>query len=142
MSGPKQLVHRKRHGSHQKQTKHFLKVYWPYLPLAVMTLVIGVAWLWPHNRGTTLVWSAPAPWQTTARVTTDISSVSSNWPLVSHLLTGLTGFLLAVLLIRHGLTLRRYWRQGERFVRHHGWLDVYVFASLVLLISLGHALGY
>ncbi len=41
----------KRHGKHQKQTKHFLKVYWPYLPLAVILsigLVFSVLWK-PRN---------------------------------------------------------------------------------------------
>lgn len=34
--------HAKRHGKHQKQTRHFLKVYAPYLPL---TLIIGLGLL-------------------------------------------------------------------------------------------------
>jgi hypothetical protein len=27
------VAHQKRHGLHQKQTSHFMKTYWPYLPL-------------------------------------------------------------------------------------------------------------
>ncbi len=34
------VSHQKRHGLHQKQTPHFMKTYWPYLPLF---LGIGVA---------------------------------------------------------------------------------------------------
>ncbi len=37
----------KRHGKHQKHTKPFLKVYWPYMPLAVILsigLVFSVLW--------------------------------------------------------------------------------------------------
>lgn len=33
--------HAKRHGRHQKHTPDFLKVYWPYMPLA-MILIIGL----------------------------------------------------------------------------------------------------
>lgn len=32
------LSQRKRHGAHQKQTKHFLKVYYPYLPLLAIVI--------------------------------------------------------------------------------------------------------
>jgi hypothetical protein len=37
----------KRHGKHQKRTRHFTKVYWPYLPMAVILsigLVFSVLW--------------------------------------------------------------------------------------------------
>jgi len=49
----------KRHGKHQKQTRHFLKVYWPYLPLA-MVLSIGLVFsaLWqPRNSSGVLAYA-------------------------------------------------------------------------------------
>ncbi len=39
--------HRKRHGSHQKHTKPFIKVYLPYLPLTIIVatgLILSTAW--------------------------------------------------------------------------------------------------
>lgn len=35
----KAVHHRKRHGAHQKRNNHFVKTYWPYLPLA---FIVGV----------------------------------------------------------------------------------------------------
>lgn len=32
-------THKKRHGSHQRRSNHFMKAYWPYIPIA---LIIGV----------------------------------------------------------------------------------------------------
>lgn len=41
------IAHQKRHGKHQKPTKHFLNTYWPYLPLALsvfISLVVSNHW--------------------------------------------------------------------------------------------------
>lgn len=39
------IHHKKRVGAHQKQTKPFMKTYWPYLPLfmvaAIVLIVVG-----------------------------------------------------------------------------------------------------
>lgn len=50
-SNTNQRVHRKRQGKHQKRTSHFLKVYSPYLPLALfigLSLFITAGWR-PHT---------------------------------------------------------------------------------------------
>lgn len=33
------IHHKKLSGTHQKQTKSFMKTYWPYLPLYVISIV-------------------------------------------------------------------------------------------------------
>jgi hypothetical protein len=43
---PSTSIHeKKRVGNHQKQTKHFMKAYWPYLPLfglaGILIIVVG-----------------------------------------------------------------------------------------------------
>jgi hypothetical protein len=38
MPASHQSHHKKRHGKHQKQTKDFLNVYWPYVPLLLIIL--------------------------------------------------------------------------------------------------------
>lgn len=43
---PTSVRHQKHHGQHQKQTKHFMNIYWPYLPLI---LVVGVGLLINSN---------------------------------------------------------------------------------------------
>jgi hypothetical protein len=50
---PKNTVHhRKRRGGHQKRSNHFVKTYWPYLP---MLLLVGVGLflnsMWAHASG-------------------------------------------------------------------------------------------
>lgn len=44
--------HKKRHGKHQKHTKKFLEVYWPYVPL-LLVIVAGIIFsnLWQPRRG-------------------------------------------------------------------------------------------
>lgn len=39
---PMQSVHKKRHGAHHKKGNHYLKVYWPYVPM-LMIVIIGLA---------------------------------------------------------------------------------------------------
>ena len=40
---PRSTVHhKKRHGNHQRRSTHFMKAYWPYLPIA---LIVGVGML-------------------------------------------------------------------------------------------------
>ena len=49
----------KRHGKHQRHTRPFLKVYWPYIPMAVI-LSVGLAFsvLWQvHTKGQVLAYA-------------------------------------------------------------------------------------
>ena len=43
------ITHQRRTGAHQKQTKHFMQTYWPYLPLfslaAVLIIIAGARML-------------------------------------------------------------------------------------------------
>ena len=46
--------HHKRHGKHQKQTKTFMKVYWPYMPLAIIVslgLIFSTVWQPRNHKG-------------------------------------------------------------------------------------------
>lgn len=36
------LAHKKRVGAHQKQSQHFMKTYWPYLPLFVVLAIVVI----------------------------------------------------------------------------------------------------
>jgi hypothetical protein len=43
------VAHKKRHGLHQKQTKHFVKTYWPYLPLVLsLAITFALSGIWQH----------------------------------------------------------------------------------------------
>lgn len=38
---PKQThQHKRRHGAHQKRSNHFMKAYWPYLPMLLLVVVV------------------------------------------------------------------------------------------------------
>lgn len=39
-------THKKRHGQHHKQGKHYLKVYWPYVPMLLLVLIGLVVGNW------------------------------------------------------------------------------------------------
>ena len=43
--------HKKRHGLHQKKTKHFASVYWPYLPLLLIVTAGLLLSFWQPPRG-------------------------------------------------------------------------------------------
>ncbi len=47
----KSQTHKKRYGQHQKQTAHFLKTYWPYMPLALIVTGMLVLSLGLHKVG-------------------------------------------------------------------------------------------
>lgn len=51
--------HKKRHGKHQKQTKNFLSVYWPYVPLLliVTTGLVFTSYWQPRSRHGVLAYS-------------------------------------------------------------------------------------
>lgn len=48
---PRNTVHhKKRHGNHQRRSTHFMKAYWPYLPIALivgMGMLVNSLWLRP-----------------------------------------------------------------------------------------------
>lgn len=47
---PSGTIHKKRTGQHHRHSKHYIKTYWPYLPLL---LIVGLGFLansvWPHQ---------------------------------------------------------------------------------------------
>ncbi len=51
MATSRQTHHKKRYGQHQKQTSHFLKTYWPYMPLALIVSSIIVLGAGMHKVG-------------------------------------------------------------------------------------------
>jgi hypothetical protein len=45
------MHHKRRHGLHQKKTKKFVKVYWPYLPLMLIVLAGMLISFWQPQSG-------------------------------------------------------------------------------------------
>lgn len=49
---------KKRHGLHHNQGKHYVKVYWPYMPLLMITLLGSLLSFWPSYRNGTLAYAS------------------------------------------------------------------------------------
>lgn len=50
----KSATHIKRHGQHQKRSQHFMKAYWPYLPMAAIVgigMLFNSLWIQPKVLG-------------------------------------------------------------------------------------------
>lgn len=122
---PKPKVqHRKRQARHHRQTKHYLKPYWPYLPL--FALLGGAAVLnraWYHSG---LFAGAADPYNTRVEALT-----GSAWSLVVVIL--IAGMACGIFLFRHAYRLQRALNRGEAFIVHHPWFDV----TLVGIIAAG-----
>jgi uncharacterized protein YkwD len=52
------IEHKKRHGLHHNRGKHYAKVYWPYMPLLLITLVGLMVSFWPGYRYGTLAYAS------------------------------------------------------------------------------------
>lgn len=114
----KQTVHHKRRaGKHHPQTKHYMKTYWPYLPM------IGVAALVNSVVGASTVAS-----------TTDTSRLqawTNTGPAVTLAVLGLTMILATYIVSKHALAWRRALVRGEQFFVHHHKAD-FVLAAVVM----------
>lgn len=51
-------TNKKRHGRHHHQGKHYIKVYWPYIPSALaLALVVGLFWVQPKPPANVLAYA-------------------------------------------------------------------------------------
>jgi hypothetical protein len=47
---PQSIHHKKRQGLHQRRTNHFMKTYWPYLPmLAIVGVALAINSIWTNS---------------------------------------------------------------------------------------------
>jgi uncharacterized membrane protein YidH (DUF202 family) len=128
------VQHRKRVAQHHKQTSHYLKTYWPYLP-AVGIVALGVLvnqWLYKSDSlaqaGANLS-GLPKP--------TRIEAITGNTDgLALGLIIAMSGIALGILLFQHWFRVQRTLNRGEMFVAKHPWIDlvlvVVVMAGVIL----------
>lgn len=122
---PKPKVqHKKRVAQHHRQSKTYLKAYWPYLPmLAIVAVGVVVSSHWP----TGLVTVNP---QATTRVEA-ISGSQNEWALLVIIL--MSGIAAAILIATHWFRVVRVLSKGEQFIVKHPWLDL----ALVVICTVG-----
>ncbi|HJP96243.1 MAG TPA: hypothetical protein VJ843_02625 [Candidatus Saccharimonadales bacterium] len=110
--------HRRRAGKHQPQTKHFMKTYWPYLPM------IGIAAVVNSLVGASTVASTTS--------TTRLQAWTNAGPAVTLAVLGLTMILAVYIVSKHALAWRRVLVRGEQFFVHHHKAD-FVLAAVVMV---------
>ena len=122
------VSHNKRHGLHQKRSSHFLKTYWPYLPMAsivVFALAINfylTAATSANSAATDLVGPAYQKVTRIGLLTNDYSKT------LTYSVTAIATLALVLFIWSHSKQLRRVFMKGEEFVLSH------VVVDLVLLI--------
>lgn len=127
---PKPKVqHKKRQAQHHRQGKHYLKAYWPYLP---MLMIVGSGLV------INSLWSASSAYAADGQLMTPLQFFTDNqatW--LSVAVAAMAGAAFVLFTTRHGLRLHRMLVRGESFIRHHyPLLDI----SLVFIFTAGFVL--
>jgi hypothetical protein len=125
---PKPKVqHKKRSALHHRQSKLYMKTYWPYLP---MLGIIGAGYLanqhWPSGLDTAS-FDIPA---SRTRIET-LTGTQNEWALSLIVLIAMAAF--GVFLFQHWFRVHRMISRGEAFVVKHPWFDI----SLVAVFTVG-----
>lgn len=119
---------RKRQAGHHRQSKHYLKPYWPYLPMiGIVSFGALVNQIWNQASGSSAVAAASgtelgaAAYNTSTRVQNLLGNQS---PVVVLVVILLMVAALAVFTIRHGYRFHRLLNRGEAYVVQHPWVDI------------------
>ncbi len=111
-------AHKKIRANHHKHTKHYLKTYWPYIPILS---IIGIGLVIGHY------WHSPAP---KVRLTsyTYFDLVESSIGLAA----------LTIFLLRHAFAWHKVLVKGEQFATKHPKIDIWLVAIAVTGLLLAH----
>jgi hypothetical protein len=111
---PRQSIHhKKRVGQHQRQTKHYIKTYWPYLPMIALTAFVnGIL----SRTDTTTFASATSA--------SRIEDWTNSGPWVTAVLVAVCVVAITIVVIRHTVAWQRAVVKSEQFFIHHHSLDI------------------
>jgi len=118
---PKQTIHHKRRaGQHHRQSKHYMKTYWPYLPMlagaafinALLSSTSTTTFAAAENTSRIEAWTNAGPWLTAAIVAIGVLSIT-------------------IVVARHTLAWQRAVAKSEDFFVHHHSLDI-ILVGVVL----------
>lgn len=123
---PKPKAHqRKRQAQHHRQSKLYMKPYWPYLP---MFAIIGLGIL------------ANQYWPASLVSLNDVGSGTRIEAMVGSQNSGALIFIIlmaagaaAILIFQNWFRFQRTLNRGERFIVKHPWFDI----VLVLIATAG-----
>lgn len=116
--------HKKRTGQHQKQTKHYMKTYWPYLPIIAAGFIANII-LEISMSGTATTTTASLAVPTRLDVWTNANSVLTI--VIVALIVGAAGLFIT----RHARAWQRVVVKGEDFFMHHRTLDLLLLTVVV-----------
>lgn len=114
-------VHKQIHAAHHRQSKHYLKTYWPYLP--VLVIVVGGLYL-ASNWHTTNV-PSPGPKLT-------------NYTYYDVLESSIGLLALSIFLLRHAFAWRKVFVKSETFAIKHPMFDIALVSIAVVGLLLSH----
>lgn len=120
---PSSPGHKKFHAAHHRQSKHYLKTYWPYLPiLSLAGLGVYLALSWHYGGGANL-----AHGQSLAA-----------YSLLNVIESSVGIGALAFFLLRHAFAWRKVFQKSEAFAIKHPLLDIALVAIAVIGLLLAH----
>lgn len=109
--------HKKRTGQHQKQTKHYMKTYWPYLPIIAAGFIANI-----------ILEIAMSGTATTTTASLAVPTRLDAWTNANTLLTltviSVVMLAAALFITRHARAWQRVVVKGEDFIIHHKTLDL------------------
>jgi uncharacterized membrane protein YidH (DUF202 family) len=119
---------RKRQAQHHRRSKHYIKAYYPYLP---MLAIAGGGYLLDK------IWT---PAKVNAASINDVaypsrlSVITSDHSFVLlYIILGITFLAFALFIMLHWYRVQRVLNRGEAFMVHHTWFDI----CLVLIFTAG-----
>ena len=139
---PKPTVHhKKRQARHHRHSKHYLKAYWPYIP--VLMIVGGGAAinrLWSVGSASGLnaavaVNPQLSSGQSAARIQV-LAGSQASWIVAAVSVLAIAALVLFV--VRDWYRLHRLINRGEAFIYKRPWLDfaaVFIFTAGFVLTS-------
>ena len=111
--------HKKLNARHHRQTKSYLKAYWPYIPVAA---IIGAGVIIAHE----------------TRPINSNNLILTNYTYYDIIESSIGLFALAVFLLRHAFAWKKVFIEGEEFVTKHPLLDIGLVSIAVISLLLAH----
>ncbi|HEX4774001.1 MAG TPA: hypothetical protein VH234_00595 [Candidatus Saccharimonadales bacterium] len=112
--------HKKRQAQHHRRGKHYMKAYYPYLPLLAVVgggVLISKEWHAPAR----LV-SNSAQLNIAATRLGAVTGSTSN--VLLYVVMGITIVAFAIFVFTHWYRFQRVVNRGEKFVAEHPWFDI------------------
>jgi uncharacterized membrane protein YidH (DUF202 family) len=137
---PKPTVHhKKRQAQHHRHSKHYLKAYWPYIPVLVIVgagAVVNRLWTvgGPGLKAAAAINPQLSSGQSAARIQV-LAGSQASWMVAA--VSFIAGVALGLFILRDWYRLHRLINRGEAFIYKHRWFDL----AMVLVFTAGFILA-